>query len=265
MKQLAEAGDPGEIRYLLTDVDDTLTDEGQLLPATYEALYRLAQAGIHVIPVTGGCAGWCDQMIRLWPVDAVIGESGAFYYTRDTRRHVTRHDWLPEADFRRHQQRLLLVAEQIVNELPPLKLAADQGFRLTDVAIDYNQEVSGVTRSQLERAVELFTAAGASARISSIHINAWIGDYSKAAMAQRLLQTHYGLSHEQILHQVAFVGDAPNDEPLFALLRHTFGVANIGSHLPHMRHRPSCLLEGRSGHGFTELAEWLLQARLKTE
>lgn len=43
----------GQADVLFTDVDDTLTTDGQLLPETYLALCRLAAAGIRVIPVTG--------------------------------------------------------------------------------------------------------------------------------------------------------------------------------------------------------------------
>ena len=69
------------VRYLFTDIDDTLTTEGRLLPQTYQALWDLHAAGIAIVPVTGGSAGWCEHIVRAWPVAAVIGESGAFAMT----------------------------------------------------------------------------------------------------------------------------------------------------------------------------------------
>ena len=55
------AGFPREarraIRGVLTDIDDTLTTHGRLLPEAYAALAQLRAAGLLVIPVTGRPAG----------------------------------------------------------------------------------------------------------------------------------------------------------------------------------------------------------------
>src|SRR5260370_20194893 len=77
-----------KIRFVLTDVDDTLTDGPRLPGATYLAVERLQDAGITVIPVTAAPAGWCDLMARMWPVGAVIGENGGLFLPHDptTRR-----------------------------------------------------------------------------------------------------------------------------------------------------------------------------------
>ena len=63
------AEEAASIRYILHDIDDTITDEGKLLPEAYEALWALHNAGFKVIPVTGRPAGWCDMILRQWPVD----------------------------------------------------------------------------------------------------------------------------------------------------------------------------------------------------
>jgi len=55
-------------RFVLTDMDDTLTYRGRLSAETYLALERLQSAGIKVVPVTAAPAGWCDQMVRMWPI-----------------------------------------------------------------------------------------------------------------------------------------------------------------------------------------------------
>ncbi|MYL23965.1 HAD-IIB family hydrolase [Halomonas alkaliantarctica] len=249
------------IRYLLTDVDDTLTTDGRLLPETLAALYRLSDAGIEVIPVTGGCAGWCDQMIRLWPVSAVIGENGAFYFERSSNGKVKTHSWdTAEIQFA-SQKRLLSIADNAMARVPALRLAKDQAYRLSDVALDHGQDAHGISTEDIDRALTTFREAGANARASSIHINAWFGDYSKQAMAQRLLQQKYDLDTPSIQRHVAFVGDSPNDESLFAYLTHTFGVANIGRWLDRMTYHPRHILAQRGGIGFTELASLLLQAQ----
>ena len=68
---------------VFSDIDDTLTTDGQLVPQAYVALDTLRRAGLRVILITGRPAGWCDHIARMWPVDAVIGENGAFYYWHD--------------------------------------------------------------------------------------------------------------------------------------------------------------------------------------
>ena len=67
-----------QVDWVLTDVDDTLTWEGRLPPETLIALQKLRDSGKKVVAVTGACAGWCDHIAQLWPVDAVLGENGAF-------------------------------------------------------------------------------------------------------------------------------------------------------------------------------------------
>ncbi len=64
-----------EVAFVLTDVDETLTYNGSLSARTYDALERLQNAGVKVIPVTAAPAGWCDQMARMWPIDSVIAEN----------------------------------------------------------------------------------------------------------------------------------------------------------------------------------------------
>src|SRR6266513_1195237 len=97
MKPLAEL--PLEcatkIRAVLTDIDDTLTQNGRLPALAYGAVERLHEAGLVIVPVTGRPAGWCDLIARQWPVDAVIGENGAFYFRYDHQARVmTRRFWL---------------------------------------------------------------------------------------------------------------------------------------------------------------------------
>src|SRR5436190_1764153 len=71
------------IRAVLTDIDDTLTEHGRLGAAAYGAMERLRAAGLLVVPITGRPAGWCDHIARMWPVDAVVGENGAFWFRYD--------------------------------------------------------------------------------------------------------------------------------------------------------------------------------------
>lgn len=82
------------IRFVLTDMDETLTYKGRLQARTYQSLEMLQHAGIKVIPVTAASAGWADQMARMWPVDGVIAENGGLFLTRNTIEHgINRYFW----------------------------------------------------------------------------------------------------------------------------------------------------------------------------
>ena len=59
---------------------------GSCRAVAYAALERLRAAGLLVVPVTGRPAGWCDHIARMWPVDAVVGENGAFWFRHDAQR-----------------------------------------------------------------------------------------------------------------------------------------------------------------------------------
>src|SRR3954470_17033729 len=87
----------GAIRFVLLDIDDTLTTDGRLTAAAYAALERLSQRGLRAIPVTGRPAARVDLTARFWPVDAVVGENGAFWFRYDReRRSMIRRFWLSE-------------------------------------------------------------------------------------------------------------------------------------------------------------------------
>src|SRR5207302_11465058 len=92
VKPLAEL-DARAVRALLFDIDDTFTTAGKLTAAAYAALERLQAAGKRTVAVTGRPAGWCDHIARMWPVDAVVGENGAFYFRyANGRLHRRYHD-----------------------------------------------------------------------------------------------------------------------------------------------------------------------------
>ena len=74
------------ITYLLTDIDDTITCEGRIPACAFQALEDLSKAGIKVIPITGRPAGWCDHIARMWPINGIVGENGAFYFVYDIHK-----------------------------------------------------------------------------------------------------------------------------------------------------------------------------------
>ena len=102
MRPLSEfpEADRRAIRGVFADIDDTLTTAGTLTSEAYVALERLHEAGFLCVPITGRPAGWCDHIARMWPVDAVVGENGAFYFRYDTNNQVLTKRFLLSEDER---------------------------------------------------------------------------------------------------------------------------------------------------------------------
>jgi len=249
------------LRFILTDFDDTLTWEGQLPVETLRALAALKENGIKVIPVTGGCAGWSDMIARALPVDGVITEGGACFIGKTLDQHLTYEFWREESTMRAEQARLLNEVDKVLVQFPRLKLARDQSYRLTDVAIDYAQDIKPAALEDKDACLAALTALGLNVKASSIHINVCSEGYDKFSMAQRVLSQVYGLSESEQREQVLYVGDAPNDESMFARFPLSVGVANIAEHLSIMTHRPRYQTTQPGGLGFAELAGFILAAR----
>ena len=198
------------IRCVLTDIDDTLSSDGKLTAEAYSALQRLHAAGRIVVPVTGRPAGWCDHIARMWPVNAVVGENGAFYmrYDAATRKLLRR-------------------------------------FVATDA----------------ERIVAIFKRHGAEAKISSIHVNGWFGDYDKLTTTRAMMADLFDVDLDAKREAYAFSGDSPNDAPMFGFFTNSVGVANVRRFSGMLDASPKYVTEQESGAGFAEIAAHLLAAQ----
>jgi len=256
MKALAEL-DARSVRAVLVDIDETLTTAGKLTGDAYTALERLHAAGKIVVPVTGRPAGWCDHIARMWPVDAVIGENGAFYFFFSEGKL---HKRFLEDSAERAQKRARLdgIARRILADVPGCALAADQPYRETDLAIDYCEDVPPLPLEAAERIATLMREAGLKAKISSIHVNGWFGDYDKLATSRVLFAERFGLDLDRSNRELVFAGDSENDVPMFAFFRNSVGVANVRRFEGRLAAAPKYVTRGASGAGFVELAEHLL-------
>jgi len=257
MKPLAELDARG-VKALLFDIDDTVTTEGKLTAQAYDALERLRRAGKIMVPVTGRPAGWCDHIARMWPVDAVVGENGAFYFFSAGGRLQKRFQ--DDAATRRERRaRLDAIARRILAAVPGCALAADQNYRETDLAIDYCEDIPPLPLEAAERIASLMCEAGLNAKISSIHVNGWFGDYDKLAMSRVLFAERFGMDFAESKRDIVFAGDSPNDAPMFAFFEHSVGVANVRRFKDLLSDKPKYVTRAASGAGFAELAEHLLQ------
>ena len=251
------------IRGLFFDIDDTLTSEGRLTAGAYAALERWHAAGRLAVPITGRPAGWCDHIARMWPVDAVVGENGAFWFRYDRDKRILEKRFLVnESERIANRARLAAVRERILAAVPGCALASDQLYREADLAIDFCEDVRPLPLAEAERIAALMRAEGMNAKISSIHVNGWFGDYDKLGMTRMLARERLGLDLDSQKANYAFAGDSPNDAPMFAYFPNSVGVANVRRYGTLLAAEPAYVTRGESGHGFTELVDYLLDGRL---
>ena len=248
------------LELVFTDIDDTLSTHGRIPAAAYDALWAAHDAGLLVVPVTGRPAGWCDHLARMWPVAAVVGENGALAFAMSGRDGggAMRRLYAPRGP--NDAQRLELIRQQVLAEVPGCKVAADQAYREYDLAIDFCEEVPALDDAAIDQIVAVFTRHGATAKVSSIHVNGWFGDFDKLSMCRRCCEELLGLGPLDPA-RAAYVGDSPNDEPMFAAFSHSVGVANVRRWTDRMEHLPAYVTQADGGAGFAELMEVVLSRR----
>ena len=254
------------VRYILMDIDDTLTTDGKLTASSYSALWKLKEAGLKVIPVTGRPAGWCDLIAREWPVDGVVGENGALAFWEEAAgnsnsslapRPVLKTDFHPDA-VRNDHPVLERIKQRSLAEFPELRPAKDQFARLFDLALDFAEEDPVLPLAAAERVCSIAKEEGAAAKISSIHINIWMGNYDKLSMVERFLARRFGWGAGAGDMEVIFVGDSPNDEPMFTRFPLACAVANVSRYGALVKHLPAYSSSSESGEGFAEIVRVLL-------
>ena len=127
------------VQGVLTDIDDTLTCDGRLMPAALDALQQLQAAQLPVIAITGRPTGWSEPFARTWPLAAIVAENGAVALFRDAQDclHV---EYAQDAATRAAiAQRLRAVARLVQQQVPGARLARASAGRVTDRAIDHSE------------------------------------------------------------------------------------------------------------------------------
>ncbi len=251
--QKRPAGLFSSIRFVLTDMDETLTFNGRLAAQTYSALEQLQHAGVTVIPVTAAPAGWCDQMARMWPVDGVIGENGGLFFYRDKDGHGLNQTFWHGATAPDIMPQLLATADDIMRQIPQARFADDQAFRLTSLAFARSPDAA------LERDIAVaLAAAGLNTTINNLWILAWMGDYDKLVAARKVLTEQYGTDDATAQQSLLYSGDSLNDAPMFLHYRHTVGVSTVRQCMGQLPKAPAWITEGPGGVGFVEAVQAVL-------
>ena len=240
---------PSDLLGVFCDIDDTLTIDGRLVPEVLTIMAEAQSAGLRVVPITGRPGGWVDHIARCWPVDGVVGENGGLWYWLDGEKLQRRFLQDPKTRAQ-NRVRLTQLATTILEAVPGAALASDQPYRELDLAVDFCEDVDALTDDDIDRIVELFKEAGAQAKVSSIHVNGWFGDFDKLEGVRRFHEDRFG--DEIDMSRWAFFGDSANDEPIFAAFEHSIGVANVADFLGRMEAHPTWITDGFGGHGFIE-------------
>ncbi|AEV29884.1 HAD-superfamily hydrolase, subfamily IIB [Sphaerochaeta pleomorpha str. Grapes] len=249
----------GPLEYVLTDVDDTITTNGKLRPEALQALYDLSENGFKVICVTGGSAGWGDTYLRQWPIEAVLSESGAVCLYRE--RKVIKRYVHPSIVQQGYQERCRKLIEAVLAEVPGSKLSSDQFARLYDIAFDHGSEPPYLDKDQIEAVVAVCRRHGAATAVSSIHVNAWFGQYDKREGTISFFKDILGIDAETLKKVCCYCGDAPNDQVMFSYIPLSFGVGNVLDHKAEITEFPVYVSHYHGGKGFSQIAAALIAAK----
>ncbi len=247
----------GRLDGILCDIDDTLTHDGRLVPDALLGLARAQAAGLKVIPVTGRPGGWVDHIARMWPVDGVVGENGGLWFWMGDGK-LERRFLQPPAERADNRRRLTALGADILAAVPGTALASDQPYRELDLAVDFCEDVPALGEDAIDAIVAAFEAAGATCKVSSIHVNGWFGAFDKLTGIARLHVDRFGAPLDP--SRWAFFGDSANDEPMFAHFPVSIGVANVRRFLPRMTDGPTWISSAEGGRGFVEGLDVLLAA-----
>lgn len=247
-----------KIKFVLSDLDDTITTHGHIPSESYSALWKLKDFGIKTIIVTGRPAGWCEMMARTWPIDGVIGENGAFFFryaNKQMKRFFASSPELIESQ----TAKLDVIKNEILEKIPQSRISSDQFCRMFDLAVDICEDIPPLTSEQIQQIISIFEKHGAQAKLSSIHVNGWFGQYDKLTTAKHILTHEFGLSETQIQSSCVYAGDSPNDEPLFSFFENGVGVRNIEPYLPILKSKPKYITQYEAGKGFQEITEKIIE------
>ena len=150
--------------------------------------------------------------------------------------------------------------------MPGAALASDQHYRETDLAIDFCEDVAPLPREQVDRIVAMMEARGHDREGQLDPRQRLVRPLRQArddanAFSTRRSAIDLDAQHERFV----FVGDSPNDAPMFAYFPLSVGVANVRRFADRIATLPAFVTTAEAGAGFVELAERLLAASGQSE
>ncbi|WP_027014179.1 HAD-IIB family hydrolase [Comamonas composti] len=257
LRPLSELVVPANVLGVLTDIDDTLTTEGEVPAHVVAAMARLKDAGLKVVPITGRPVGWSVPFATAWPVDAIVAENGAVALKRNAAGGLDKLYQQGEAERTHNFARMQEVLAQVEAQVPGALRATDSPGRECDIAVDHS-EFTQLPQAQIDACVAIMQAAGMNATVSSIHINGWFGGHNKLEGARWIVRQLFDIDLDATLDRWIYIGDSTNDQLMFQSVPLSVGVANIARFVPQLQHLPRYATQAERGDGFVQLAEHIL-------
>lgn len=260
LRPLSELPVPANLLGVLTDIDDTLTTEGEVPAHVVAAIARLKDAGLKVVPITGRPVGWSVPFASAWPVDAIVAENGAVALRRNSAVGLDKLYQQDDDTRARNFARMQEVLSQIEATVPGANRATDSMGRECDIAVDHS-EFTHMPQAQIDQCVQIMRDAGMNATVSSIHINGWFGGHNKLEGARWIVRELFGIDLDATLGQWIYIGDSTNDQLMFQHMPLSVGVANIARFVPQLHHLPRYVTTAERGDGFVQLADQILSTQ----
>jgi hypothetical protein len=240
-----------QIQLVATDMDGTLTDQGEFTPSLLQTLGSLAQANIPVMIVTGRSAGWVQGLVHYLPIVGAIAENGGVFFQKNSPKT----HWLVEVPDQ-HRQHLAQIFARLQASYPGLQTSEDNPFRLTDWTFD----VQNLSQDVIHALAAICQQAGWGFTYSTVQCHIRPREQDKGPGLHQVLQRFFPKISPQ---QVLTLGDSPNDEGLFdaAQFPHSVGVANVRDYCDRLRHQPRFMTHQPEVNGFNEAMAQLLASR----
>ncbi|MBL0220133.1 MAG: HAD family phosphatase [Myxococcales bacterium] len=256
MRPVAElAHTPTSLRGVFSDIDDTLTHDGVVVPEAYAALERAHAAGLRVVLVTGRPAGWAEVLASLWPVHGAIAENGGIAYLKRGRR--LERIYFAEGEPADDARRLGVLADDILGRFSFARRSDDSNLRITDAAFDIG-ETQQLETAQIEQITARCRELGARTLVSSVHAHACFHLADKAKMSARVAEILWEEPPAEVAAHYAFIGDSPNDQAAFAFFTASIGVANVTRYAADLNPPPRYVTPSPYGRGFAEAIDAIL-------
>ena len=251
----------GSIRGLFFDLDDTLLSHGQLTERAYGALWRMHEAKIRLVAVTGRPSGWGEVIARQWPIDGVVSENGAIALCRDASgRGIEILDPCDDRERAERRARLTEIVHRVRREIPEAELADDVRARISDVTWDIGERRQ-LPEDRVQALTRILVKHGARTTRSSVHVHATFDSDDKASGAVEFARRTWGEDAGATLARYAFIGDSGNDVACFSAFHMTVGVSNVEKYVAKMPVPPRHVTRGAMGDGFAEMADLLVSAK----
>ena len=241
-----------KVQLVATDMDGTLTTNGEFTAELLQTFARLNASGLDVLIVTGRSAGWVSGLVNYLPVVGAIAENGGLYIDKTHPKPIILPD-IPRMTH--HRDRLSTFFNRFKDRYPTLTPSVDNPYRITDWTFD----ITGLEPSDLAWMQEICEAQSMGFTYSTVQCHIKIPRQNKAMGLAKVLQQKFpNLSSDAIVT----VGDSPNDESLFEeQFPQSVGVANIAHYLPSLTDTPTYITAAEEGKGFIELADYLIASR----